>query len=129
MYCLDTDIIIEFLRGNKKIISKIKEKSNGLLFLTTLSLCELYKGAFLSSRKEKEVENIQTLLTYFGLITITNKTAEIFGKTYKTLTDSGKLTQEFDLLNASITMTHDFILVTRNKKHFINISDLKIEEW
>ena len=129
MYCIDTDIIVEFLRGNEKISKKIKENSNKPIFLTTLSLCELYKGAFLSSKKEGEIEKIQSLLNYLELITINQKTAKIFGEKNKLLIDMGKSTQQFDLLNACISISYDLIFVTRNKKHFINIPDLEIEEW
>lgn len=129
MYCLDTNIIIEFFRGNERIIKKIKENLNSQLFLTSLSLCELYKGAFLSSNKDGEVMKIQTLLGYLELITLNKKTAEIFGEKYKLLHDMGKKTQEFDLLNASIALAHGLVFVTHNTKHFIDIPSFKIEEW
>ncbi|MEK6934669.1 MAG: type II toxin-antitoxin system VapC family toxin [Nanoarchaeota archaeon] len=128
MYCLDTNIIIEFFKGNERIIKKIKENLNNQFF-TTLSLCELYKGAFLSKNKEKELINIQTLLDYLELVTLNMKSAEIFGEKYKLLQDLGKMTQEFDLLNASIALAYDLTFVTLNKRHFINIPGLKIEEW
>ena len=108
MYCLDTDVIIEFLRGDKKIFDKIKTISKDApLFVTSLSLSELYKGAYLSSNKEKEIIKIKELLDYLELITLTEKTAEIFGRLYHSLLKSGKKTQEFDLLNASIALTYD----------------------
>ena len=129
MYCLDTDIIIEFFRGNERIVKKIKENLNNQLFLTTLSLCELYKGAFLSSNKDGEVMKIQTLLDYLKLITLNKKTAEIFGEKHKVLQDLGKKTQDFDLLTASIAISFNLIFVTHNKQHFMNIPGLKIEEW
>ena len=129
MYCLDTNIIIEFFKGNERIIKKIKENLNNQLFLTTLSLCELYKGAFLSSNKDGEVTKIQTLLGYLELITLNKKTAEIFGEKYRLLQDIGKKTQEFDLLNASIALAHGLVFVTHNTKHFIDIPGFKIEEW
>ena len=130
MYCLDTDVIIEFLRGDKKIIDKIKTISKDApLFVTSLSLSELYKGAYLSSNKEKEIIKIKELLDYLELITLTEKTAEIFGRLYHSLLKSGKKTQEFDLLNASIALTYDLVFVSRNKKHYVNIPGLKLESW
>ena len=130
MYCLDTDAIIEFLRGDKKIFDKIKTiPKNTPLFVTSLSLSELYKGAYLSNNKEKEIMKIKELLNYLELITFTEKTAEIFGRLYYLLLKSGKKTQEFDLLNASIALTYDLVFVTRNKKHYINIPGLKLELW
>ena len=130
MYCLDTDIIIEFLRGDKDIIKNIKKISASQpLFFTSLSLSELYKGAYLSSQSEKEIENINRLLEYFELITINEKTAKIFGMKYVELLKKGKKTQDFDLLNASIALTYHFVFVTRNRKHYVFISDLILESW
>ncbi|MEK6861337.1 MAG: type II toxin-antitoxin system VapC family toxin [Nanoarchaeota archaeon] len=130
MYCLDTDVVIEFLRGDKKIFRKIKEVSKTQpLFITSLSLSELYKGAYLSSNPQKEIEKLKSLLYYLELITITEKTAEIFGKKYNELLHMGKMTQEFDLLNASIALSYDLVFVTRNRKHYANVPNLKLESW
>jgi predicted nucleic acid-binding protein len=41
----------------------------------------------------------------------------------------GKQTQEFDLMIASIAKENNLIVITRNKKHFEDIPDLKVEEW
>src|SRR3989344_262489 len=99
MYCLDTDIIVEFLRGNKPVVDKINEVSkNQPLFITSLTLSELHKGANLSSNKENEIKKIKVLLDYLELITITEKTAEIFGAKYAKLQKIGRKTQDFDLL-------------------------------
>ncbi len=130
MYCLDTDIIIEFLRGDNRIYNKIREISRSQpLFITSLSLSELYKGAYLSKNPEEEVKKIKKLLDYLELVTLTEKSAEIFGRIHNELLKMGKITQEFDLLIASISMAYNLILVTRNDKHYKNIPNLILESW
>jgi predicted nucleic acid-binding protein len=55
-YCLDTSIIIELLKNNKSVKEKLKKLVNADFFITYISICELYKGAYsLSSRLEHEL--------------------------------------------------------------------------
>jgi tRNA(fMet)-specific endonuclease VapC len=54
-------------------------------------------------------------------------TALTFGLTKTMLKKKGKIIGDFDTLIASIAMTNNLILVTRNKKHYENIDGLKIE--
>jgi len=56
MYCLDTNIIIEFFRGNAVIVRRLNENKN--ISTTTLNLCELYKGAYLSTSSELQIRQI-----------------------------------------------------------------------
>ena len=55
MYCIDTNIIVNFLRGDKDTIKKFREINNKDIFITPLTLCELFRGAFLSSSPEIKV--------------------------------------------------------------------------
>ena len=53
MYCLDTNVIIDIFRGDEKIISKIEKYWNEKIFITSITLCELYKGVY-GNKKIKE---------------------------------------------------------------------------
>ena len=53
----------------------------------------------------------------------------LFGKEWNRLLKIGKTTQIFDLLIASVAVINNLTLITRNRKHYENISNLKIEEW
>lgn len=48
-YSLDTDVVIELLRGNKKILGKLKSLSSRdtIISITGLTVYELYKGDYL----------------------------------------------------------------------------------
>ena len=128
MYCLDSDVVIAHFRGD----ALIKERLNGLseeLFVTPLVLCELYRGAFLSANAEKNRLLVEKLLERVDVLNFDVSACEIFGRIYNMLKRSGKLTQESDLMIASICISNNATLVTRNKKHFENIKGLKIEVW
>ena len=55
IFCLDTDILIEYFRGNEKIKDRINALSdNDSIGLTLLSFYEFFKGIFVSGKLEEE---------------------------------------------------------------------------
>ena len=128
-YCLDTNIVIDYLRGNEEILNKIKNIPNQDFCITTMTLCELYKGAYLSSDIEENLTIIEEFIDNTEIINLKKESCKTFGYEYEILKKKGKKTEEFDLLIASICIEHNKTLVTRNKKHFENINQLKLEIW
>ena len=129
MYCLDSDVVIAHFRGDASIKERFNSISSRELFITPITLCELYRGAFLSSNLEKNKLLVERLLERANVLNFDLQACEIFGNAYKTLKRSGKLTQDNDLMTASICISNNATLVTRNKKHFENIKGLRVEEW
>lgn len=128
-YCLDTNIVIDFLRGKKDIIEKIAEINTLYqIFISPITLCELYKGAYLSKETEKNLIDIENFLLSVELLDFTKEACKKFGEEYSKLESKGKMTEEIDLMIAAIAKVRNLIIVTRNKRHFENI-DIKIEVW
>ena len=129
-YCLDTSIVIEIFRGNKEIIKKVgnlqMEEIN--FFVTHMTLCELYKGAFLHSKKEEKLKEIDELMLSCTILDFSIKSCKLFGEIYSDLRKSGNLIPESDLIIAAIARSNDLILVTRDKKHFEN-TNVRLEVW
>ncbi|MBI2057184.1 type II toxin-antitoxin system VapC family toxin [Candidatus Pacearchaeota archaeon] len=131
-YCLDTNIIIEFFKGNEEIVKKINalfEKDR--LFINSISLCEIYRGIYLYSkdkRLKKELDDLKSLLHFATFVTLDFDSSEEFGKLSYELKKKGKPTQEADLMIASICKTNNLVLVTKDKKHFKNLG-IKVEDW
>lgn len=117
-------------RDNEILKSKIKELEDfGACFsISTITLCELYRGAFLSIKTNEALELISNLVRKVIIFSLEDESCRIYGETYNSLKKQDKLTNEFDLMIASIAKANNLILVTRNKKHFENI-DIKIEVW
>jgi predicted nucleic acid-binding protein len=129
MYCIDTDIVIADFRGDESVKERLRGISTDSLFVTPITLCELYRGAFLSGNVEKNKLLISKLLEKVNILNFDLPACEIFGNAYKMLRNLGKLTQDSDLMTASICISYNLILITRNKKHFEKIKGLKVEEW
>lgn len=130
-YSLDTNIIIDFLNGNKEIIEKIErlEQTNEEFSITPIALSELYKGAFLNNKQEETIKIIENFLNSVAISGFQKEACKIFGEKYAELKKIGKITEEADLIIASICIAENDTLITRNYKHFRNIKGLRIIVW
>ncbi|MBI2499308.1 PIN domain-containing protein [Candidatus Woesearchaeota archaeon] len=126
MYLLDTDIIIEYLRGNKKVIDRLISLSYDELYTTTISLAELFYGIYQSSKKEKNTQKLADFLSNIAVLNIGISSCKLFGKLKSELKNKGELIDNFDLFIASICITNNLILITNNDKHFRKITNLRI---
>lgn len=129
IYCLDTDVLIEYFRGSEAIKRKIEtlsdEDSLGLIWLT---FYEFFKGIFVSGKFEEE-KFLQELAKTSIILEPSYETAKIGGEIYAALKKEGKLINDADILIASVVKAHDAVLVTNNEEHFSRIKGLKIENW
>lgn len=131
MYCLDTDISVGFLRGTPAAVKKITDLQHSVseLAVTALTLSELYKGAFLSSDTEKNLRLVEKFMKNVTFLLQDNSSCIMFGRDFAFLKNKGLMTQQMDLMIASICKANDMILLTHNLKDFKNIPGLSLEEW
>ena len=129
MYCLDTNIIIDLWRNDSFVREKLSTLSSEELCIASITLCELYQGAYLSTDSQYDLQLIASLLQSVTFIDFNPEACNLYGQDYAFLQNIGKMTQESDLMIASIAKAHGATVVTRNKKHFANIRGLKVEEW
>jgi tRNA(fMet)-specific endonuclease VapC len=127
MYCLDTNIILDIFRGDNRLKSKIDAIAYSDIFISTITLCELYKGAFAHHDFEKKVKEVDDFVSSFAMAPMDENSCKEFGKMYTQLKKEGTLIPEFDMMIASIVKVNSFILVTRDK-HFKKCP-IKVEVW
>ena len=127
MYCLDTNIVIAFLRGDTVVVDKINSVG-GSVCITWLTVCELYRGVFLSSQVESNTTQLNRFLESTKIIAFSRTACELYGQLYAKLKSKGKPTQDIDLLIGALCIAHGKTLVTRNVKDFV-IPDLKTISW
>lgn len=129
MYCFDTNIIIDIFHGDRELAYRLKEINDEDLeiYLTPITLCELYKGAYLINERE-EIKQIDEFISSFVVLDFDINSCKKFGEIYSELKKKGKMTEERDLMIASIVKANNLILITRNKKHFEN-TGVKLVVW
>ncbi len=129
MYCLDTNVIVDVLRGDEKLKEKFEMASNDYkLFITPITLCELFRGAFGHAKAEDKIRILELFISNFYLLEFDISACKEFGRFCLNLKNIGRKVNEFDLMIASIVKVNNLILITRDKKHFENIG-IKVEVW
>lgn len=128
-FTLDTDIVIEILRGNKTAMNKMESlPQETLIYITGLTVYELYKGIlYIGSKKlEADLENFLQNVEVLQLDSYIERKA---GEIYAYLKKKGEIISDADILIAATVLVNDSVLITNNKEHFKRIKDLKIENW
>ena len=128
-YILDTDTCIYWLNGDRRIEKRILAKSLATIFITVITECELYYGAYKSAHVDKNLVVLRTLRSKVKTIYTTSDAASVYSQTKATLERKGQPLDDADLLITAIAMASNGNLVTNNTGHFDRISDLQIENW
>jgi len=125
---LDTDICVELLKGNKRVVQRRAEYDGpvGVCFMT---IAELYYGAQRSKEPAKNRDLVEKLLLSLEIIQTDIEILRRFGSIKSTLMIEGTPIRDADILIASATLERAEKLVTGNRKHFERISGLGLEDW
>jgi tRNA(fMet)-specific endonuclease VapC len=128
MYLLDTNICIALLNENSKAVAKFN-RFFSQCYLSTIVISELYKGIYCSKQIENNLETLTQFTEFLPVEPFDLDAAIEFGKIQSELRQIGKPTGELDALIAAVARSRNDVLVTNNIKDFINISNLKLDNW
>ena len=125
-YLLDSNIIIDIFRGDKKTISRVKQIDG--VYVPVIVIGELYYGANKSDQTPKRKSEIEQLEEMVTILNITSSTARIYGEIKDKLRAKGRPIPENDIWIAATSLEHQLTLLTKDKR-FENVEDLVIEEF
>ena len=128
MILLDTDICIEILIKNEKVISS-REKYNDDIGISFISVGELYYGAERSAKPEKNRRLIEEFLITINIIHSDIAVMRKYGELKAYLKNNSILLPDTNLLIAATTFIKAERLITGNVKHFERFPNLSIENW
>jgi tRNA(fMet)-specific endonuclease VapC len=118
------------MRGDEKLINKIRSHKPSTLSMCTITLAEIYYGIEKSSVKKKERRNkIERIYSQLEIYPFDRLAARKYSMIRTQLENDGIVISERDLQIASIAMANKLILVTHNVKEFERIPKLDIEDW
>ena len=129
MFLLDTDTVIYILKGKDAVQKNLLFHFNDPIMLSTITLMELYYGAYKSHKVTSNIAKIKALEQSLEIIHIGMESAEIFGMLKAQLEVNGTRLDDFDLILASCALSRNLTLVTNNLKHFQRIDGLKLANW
>jgi predicted nucleic acid-binding protein len=129
MYLLDTDTVIHILKGDVVVEANLKHHIHDPIRIGTITLMELYYGAYKSQRVTSNLAKIRTLENVLEVIPIGEEIAEIFGREKTRLEKKGIPLDDFDLILGCCALAHNLTLVTNNIRHFRRIEGLQVANW
>lgn len=131
MVCLDTSFLVDLLRGKEKAIQELLrvENEGERIATTPISASELFEGAYKSGDAEGETEKVRELLRRLVLLELSIEACERYGKLAKELRSLGRQIGDLDTLIASIAMTHNEPILTRDVVHFGKVPGLIVRTW
>ena len=128
MILLDTDICIELLKGNKRILQR-RDQYDGPVGVCFMTIAELYYGAEKSRDPSKNMDTIEKLLITLEIVHTDIAILKRFGMIKAHLQKEGEPIADADILIASATLEKAERLITGNTRHFERIAGLALENW
>ena len=130
MACLDTELLVEFLRGDARAISLIERiaAEEGSACTTAVNAYELLKGALISSRPEANLKRVVQLLGGLEVIPLTAEVSRAAAEVLAALRSKGRSIGEFDILIAGMVMERGETLVSRDDD-FSSVRGLERARW
>ena len=128
MKVLDTDVCVEILRGNERVIES-RRQTLSAVSTTWITACELAYGAAKSRSPEKNQLRVFEFLSTLRIIGIDMPAAQRFGQIKSTLERAGNVLADADLMVAAITLANGASLITGNLRHYHRIDGLHLEDW
>ena len=130
MYLLDTNIISYWMRGDMRVIGRIKKHAPADLSLSTITLAEILYGIEKSPIRKKERRlKIKQISSLLDLYPFDEAAAGKYSIIRSQLEREGMMISERDTQIASIAMANKLTIVTHNVKEFGRIGTLKVEDW
>lgn len=126
--CIDTDILVDHLRGEEKAVRQIQEleTSGGVPSTTTINAFELYYGAQKTEKRERNRDAVKNLLDRLIIHDFTEKAAEKAGEIVAHLETEGNPIEFRDAFIGATAIANKSTLFTRNTRHFNRITELEL---
>jgi tRNA(fMet)-specific endonuclease VapC len=126
MYVVDSDVCIDYMRGKTDAVNLLK--SLGAFYVTTITVGELFFGAYNAEQRDKLLNVLKDYLSSVAFLKFELWDSIKFGQIKAGLKKEGAIIDDFDIMNAAIALSYGFTLVTRNVKHYRRIKELKLLE-
>jgi tRNA(fMet)-specific endonuclease VapC len=127
---LDTNALVALLKGVPEANETFRrlEEIDEEPATTIISAYELIRGAYVSSTPEKNLAEVQDLLSNIRILDLTLQACEEASKIYRELKKRGRLIGENDVLIAGIVKASAGTLLTRDA-HFKIVEGLDTMKW
>lgn len=125
-FLLDTNIIIALFKNDDLVKNKLIKARE--IFISNITVGELYFGAYKSNRVESNIKQIDNFVASNAILNGDSTTAKYYGEIKNKLKIKGNPIPENDIWIAAIAIQYDLTLVSRDK-HLQEIENLSLQKW
>jgi predicted nucleic acid-binding protein len=132
VFLLDTNIVSELLRKNpdSKLVARLNREPALDLFICPVTVFELRFGAARSAKPASLWGRIEReIIGRFKVLPFEAADALAAADILSALAGSGRNAALQDIWLAGVAANRNLTFVTRNRRHFDHILNLKIENW
>ncbi|WP_165226818.1 type II toxin-antitoxin system VapC family toxin [Aquisphaera insulae] len=127
-FLLDSDTCSAHMRRPAQLAHRFIQHV-GQLAVSSVTLAELYAGAYKHSQVNRLLGLIADLRQEVRVIDFDSACAETFGQVRGSLQTQGISVPTADLMIASGALVHNLTLVTHNTFDYRNIPGLRLDDW
>ncbi len=129
-YLLDTNTCIRYINGRApQIQHKMSLVSDQEIIVCAITRAEMAYGVAKSQHPELSFRKQFGFLSRFESLPFDDACAKQFGILRAELELAGTPIGAYDMQIATIALTHGLIVVTHNRREFMRVRGLKIEDW
>ena len=128
MILMDTDVCVELLRGNARVLEHRQKVADSVAVLF-MTVGELFYGVERSSRPAHNRELVERFLLSVTCVQSDRAILETFGTLKAGLANRGEMLPDADILIAATTLTWGGTLVSANKARFERFAGLRVTDW
>ncbi len=130
MYLLDTNICIYAMKDQyPKLTRKLLRTDPSKLFISSVTVSELYYGAAKSKWGDKTRTLMHMFLASFTVLPFTGSDAIIAGDIRALLESEGTPIGPYDTMIAAQGLSNTLTVITHNTKEFKRVPGLSLKDW
>lgn len=127
----DTTFLIDLMLKDEGAVNKTESllRDSVPILVGTPTVFELYIGVGLSRKSEEEKDKVLATLRSLTQLSLDTNSAILAGLIYAQKSSEGFTIDPEDAMLAGIAVENQQPILTRNKRHFSGIPDLKVETY
>jgi len=125
-YLVDSDYVADFLKGRQHVLPLFQQLVPHGIAISIITFAEVYEGIYYGQNRVEHEQGWRQFLHTTQVLSLSRSIAKHYALLRGELARKGQLIDQPDLFIAATAIYHDLTLVTRNRKDFDRIPDLKL---